>query len=185
MDHPSNIVRAIAFGWIILLIAVILIIQILLSKNDNNNFEVLKMYDVNLIARYIVKRCNQKRYSISNLKLQKILYFVQAEFLVEKNKPCFSAEIEAWDFGPVVPEIYHKYKIYGSASIPYVETNTIPAIPNDDASIIDSIVDECGEYSASALVQITHNQAPWKDAYIPRFNNVITKNSIKKYFSED
>ena len=57
------------------------------------------------VSRYIINYCNENYYLISNLKLQKILYFVQAFFLEAKNEECFREEIEAWDFGPVIPEV--------------------------------------------------------------------------------
>ena len=78
------------------------------------------MYDVLSIARFIINYCNEKNIVISNLKLQKILYFVQAYFLITFNRPCFRENIEAWDFGPVVPEAYHEFKQYGSGNIPKV-----------------------------------------------------------------
>ena len=65
------------------------------------------MYSAIDIARYIIWYCKNHGYTISNLKLQKILYFVQAEFLVSAGAPCFYQDIEAWDFGPVIPEVYH------------------------------------------------------------------------------
>ena len=64
------------------------------------------MYSVLDVAKYVIFYSNEKKYDISNLKLQKILYFIQAEFLVSENEPCFYEEIEAWNFGPVVPEVY-------------------------------------------------------------------------------
>lgn len=57
------------------------------------------MYSVLDVARYVVARSNRAG-AISNLKLQKVLYFIQAEFLVVQNMPCFAEQIEAWDFGP-------------------------------------------------------------------------------------
>ena len=78
------------------------------------------MYSALDVLKYIIKRCNENGYTISNLKLQKILYFVQAEFLVCTGRVCFPENIQAWDFGPVVSEVYHRYKVYGSANIPYV-----------------------------------------------------------------
>lgn len=77
------------------------------------------MYSAYDVAHYIIQKFNEMNKAISNLKLQKVLYFIQAEFLVDINKPCFFEEIEAWDFGPVVPTVYRKYKIYGSANIPF------------------------------------------------------------------
>ena len=78
------------------------------------------MYNALSVAHYIIGACSRLNFGISNLKLQKILYFVQAEFLVSTptHTPCFSERIEAWDFGPVVPVVYHKYKVYGSGLIP-------------------------------------------------------------------
>lgn len=143
------------------------------------------MYKVLSIARYVIERCNSQNRTISNLKLQKIMYFVQAEFLVSKNQPCFAEEIEAWDFGPVIPEVYREYKIFGSANIPVVRRIERPLVlSEEDQELINGIVDECAQYSASALVEITHNQSPWLDAYAPGFNNIISKDSIKEYFSE-
>ena len=143
------------------------------------------MYSVLDVARYIIWYCKKKGYSISNLKLQKILYFVQAEFLVSTGTPCFKEEIEAWEFGPVVPEVYHEFKIFGSADIPkFVCMRADESILKKDKAIINEMVDQCGEYAASTLVEITHNQDPWLNAYEKYCNNVIEKEAIKQYFEK-
>lgn len=157
-------------------------------------------YCVDDVARYIINYCNDSEYIISNLKLQKILYFVQAKFLTEMTYPCFSEEIEAWNFGPVVPQIYSEYKKFGSGNIPKIMTYykyseddyfsaekckyTPDVIGQDDQPLIESMVDSCNNYSASQLVSITHKQAPWIKAFSPYMNNVITKESIKSFFEE-
>ena len=141
------------------------------------------MYTVDDVAEYIIMRCNQMDKNISNLKLQKVLYFVQAEFLVAKDQPCFSERIEAWDFGPVVPSVYQKYKVYGSANIPFMGEDCSHLFSIEDKTLVDGIVDQCAKYSASTLVQITHLQAPWQNAYGAR-NNVITPESINRFFKE-
>lgn len=144
------------------------------------------MYSVLDVARYIIWYCKEQGYTISNLKLQKILYFVQAEFLVSRGEPCFYEEIEAWDFGPVIPEVYHEFKIYGSSAIPRSEAkNSNILILNRDKCMIDDMVDECANYSASYLVEVTHNQDPWNDVYEKYCNNIISKESIKEYFEKD
>ena len=62
------------------------------------------MYNVLDICRYVIKYSNEKKYGVSNLKLQKLLYFIQAYFIIKNNDnaPCFKEKIEAWNFGPVV-----------------------------------------------------------------------------------
>ena len=146
------------------------------------------MYNALSVARFIVDYCNSIKSGISNLKLQKILYFVQADFLVStpQHTPCFSDEIEAWDFGPVVPSVYHHYKVYGSSIIPSDQND--PFLPfyikikPDDEQMITAMIDALIPYSASQLVAITHNQSPWQNAYIRGLNNVISKESIKTFF---
>jgi uncharacterized phage-associated protein len=144
------------------------------------------MYSALKVARYIIWWCNNNGYSISNLKLQKILYFVQAQFLVARGMPCFCEEIQAWEYGPVVPEVYREYKAYGGGNIPAFERSERPmVIRAEDIPLIDDIISECVNYSASSLVELTHNQSPWQDVYMPGWNNTISNASIKKYFSEE
>lgn len=144
------------------------------------------MYSVIDVAKYIIWYCKKQGYSVSNLKLQKILYFVQANFLVTKDEPCFEEDIEAWDFGPVVPEAYHEFKIFGSSDIPgFICRNAEEMILRKDRILINEMVNQCAKYSASTLVSITHNQSPWKNAYEKYCNNVIEKEEIKEYFAKD
>lgn len=142
------------------------------------------MDNVNVVAKYIINYCYSKKLPISNLKLQKLLYFVQAQFLVKKDYPCFPEEIEAWDFGPVVPEIYRIYKKYGSSNLPKSQDFILESVSENDRILINSIIDKCALYSATQLVTITHNQTPWLRAYQPYQSNIITKQSIKDYFSD-
>lgn len=158
------------------------------------------MLDVIDVARYIVNYSNDKEYVITNLRLQKLLYFVQAYYLAftDSKEPCFDDEIEAWDFGPVVPSAYHEFKIYGSGNIPKInsfisfddqdvwnserEVFNEDKIPEDDREIIESVVDQFANYSTTDLVSLTHRQKPWKNAYRNSGNRVISKDSIREYF---
>ncbi len=159
------------------------------------------MYNVLDICRFIINYCDEKDYNLSNLKLQKILYFVQAYFLCaeETQKACFAETIEAWDFGPVVPVAYHEYKRFGNTNIPrimtyieYDESNfwnsKVKAFNDDviderDKATIRRLVDKFVKYSTTSLVNITHRQAPWKDAYVPGRGNTITHEAIRSYFN--
>lgn len=139
------------------------------------------MYNVVDICSYVINYCNSKGYSISNLKLQKLLYFIQAYFLVTTSRPCFKETIEAWDFGPVVPKAYREYKLFGNANIPDVSARI--GINRDDEERIQTVVDACSEFSSTDLVRVTQNQEPWKRAYFPGAQKEITQQSIREYFS--
>ena len=157
-------------------------------------------YKVLDVCRHIINYSNEHDYGISNLKLQKVLYFIQAYFLTKKkdHTPCFDEKIEAWDFGPVVPEAYLEYKQYGSGDIPTIESFIMfdednvwnskrvkfedTTISDDDKSLIDKVIDKFADYSATDLVSLTQKQSPWNDTYIPYQNKEITIGSIMKYF---
>ena len=159
------------------------------------------MYNVLDISRYIINYCNEKDYNLSNLKLQKILYFIQAYYLskTEAKEPCFKERIVAWDFGPVVPIAYHEFKRFGSTNIPRV-TTYIEIDENDfwqskvvkysddvikdcDKELINKLVDNFAKFSTTRLVQITHNQSPWIDAHRQGNNQEITVEAIRSYFN--
>ncbi len=162
------------------------------------------MYDVLDVSRYIINYCNEKGYPISNLKLQKLLYFVQAYFLVKKNEACFEEPIEAWQYGPVVPKAYHEFKEYGSNSIPFISDIVVPINDSDpvniwnmqavpyqtninfaDASMVKKVVNDLAKYSAADLVEATHLQKPWFETYSSKnLHNEISIESIKNYFTK-
>lgn len=137
------------------------------------------MYSVLDVARYVVARSNRAG-AISNLKLQKVLYFIQAEFLVVQNAPCFAEQIEAWDFGPVVPVVYYRYRIYGGAAIPLLHDDGLCPFNKRDKKLADGVIDECAKYSAAGLTDIVHRQTPWREAYCRR--DIITNESLKEFF---
>lgn len=140
------------------------------------------MYDALDISKYVIDYEYSKHRSVSNLRLQKLLYFVQAQFLVSNKASCFSDNIEAWEFGPVVPNVYHHYKIFGSSCIPRSIVSESHDIKECDKVLINKILDKCARYSTSKLVSITHNQKPWKDAYLRKFDNTISTKEMRTFF---
>lgn len=152
------------------------------------------------VARYIINYSNEKDYGVSNLKLQKLLYLVQAYFLLNSNDVCFEEEIQAWDFGPVVPEAYHEFKRFGSGDIPPVITYyemkdgfsslyqyefNEGVIPESDRNLIAQVIDNFKDYSATDLVRLTHHQDPWRNAYCPGENRKIDIADLQRYFADE
>lgn len=139
-------------------------------------------YDVLDIAKYIIHHSNEKNYNISNLRLQKILYFVQAQFIQSLNKPCFNDLFECWEYGPVIPKVYSKYKRNGSLSIPSVKGVTNSVIEINDRILINKIIDQAAKINSFKLVEISHKQNPWKNNYKPKLNCEIPMEDMFKYF---
>jgi len=119
---------------------------------------------------------------ISNLKLQKLLYYVQGFHLAIHNTPIFNEDICAWQFGPVVPEAYHHFKKYGAGHIEIGKDDFEKYyIDFSDAEkgLICDVWDAYGHYSAYILMEFTHNEPPYK-ATKPQ--QVITHDKLKAFF---
>ncbi|MBQ9860944.1 MAG: DUF4065 domain-containing protein [Clostridia bacterium] len=140
------------------------------------------MYDAIKIARYVIRYEASRNRSVSNLRLQKLLYFIQAQFLFSIHTPCFSDRIEAWDFGPVVPNVYREYKMFGGARIPESIAEGDFGIEDEDKYVINLILEECAQYSTTSLVSLTHDQKPWREAHQNPFDKTISNQSIRDFF---
>lgn len=147
---------------------------------------MLKTYTAKDIARYFLAKANEEEGDlISNLKLQKLCYYAQGVGLVARGQPLFSEGIEAWLHGPIVPDLYREFRSYGSNAIPTISDLDVSAYADADRMILDDIFDFYGQYSASRLRQMTHQEAPWKDAYVDGGNAVITPEALRSYFEHE
>ena len=115
------------------------------------------------VAKYIVSYCNAKNRPISNLKLQKLLYYTWIHYYKEKKEYLYTDPICAWQLGPVVPETYYVFCSY--AGIPITRSYSVDILDND-VSIINTAIDEYSPYMASTLVNKTHQKGkPWDIVY--------------------
>lgn len=113
---------------------------------------------------------------ISNLKLQKLIYYSQGLHLVIHGSPLFSDEIRAWAYGPVVPELYNAYRRYGAGGIPPDPKFNVDLIDKDTREFLDEIYEVFGQFSAIRLMQITHSDECWVRAHP---NKVIAHKAMK------
>lgn len=122
-------------------------------------------YSVCDISKYIIYYSNEKNYGITNLRLQKVLYFVQLYFMKILGTRCFGASLVAWDFGPVVPEIFRKYERFGGGQICDYRNPHVTFGNKIDRQIVEGVIDLLSSYTTSRLVEITQNQYPYQHAF--------------------
>jgi len=121
------------------------------------------MYNALDLSRYIVTKCIEDHHPISNLQLQKILYYIQREFL-KNGEIAFPDEIEAWQFGPVVPNVYYYFCGYGAMPISLAQESVI--INPQDAACINHIVEQKRMKNPWDLVSETHKtNGAWAKIY--------------------
>jgi len=116
---------------------------------------------------------------ITNLKLQKLLYFVQAICLMIFDKKAFPEKILAWSYGPVVNEVYQQYKQNHANTIN--SESTVKNISSGLHKIIDEVVNCYGSIEANKLIDFTHEEEPWIKTEV---NKEINIDLIKNYFNK-
>lgn len=130
------------------------------------------MRDGREVANYVLDYADVNGITVTNLGLQKIIYFCHVWFLVSTNKPLIKQNFEAWEFGPVLPYLYRFFKEYGDQKITTRATKTdhktgnkvIARINMDEGeeSLLKSIVSFYSRLSVNQLVEQSHIPGgPW------------------------
>lgn len=130
------------------------------------------------IACELLQRGSAKGKRITNMKLQKLLYYTQGWHLAMQEYPLFQEDFEAWDYGPVCPVIYHAFKHNGAAVIRECPDSFQPADKNIQ-KLVDWVLDRYGKFDAMGLAKLSHTESPWLDT--PRYCT-IEKSKIRHYF---
>ena len=121
------------------------------------------MYKAREIAEYILTLSNSDIGELtSNLKLQKLLYYVQGVHLAAFDTPLYDEDIAAWNLGPVVESVYQDFKTFNSSPIVIDYNKEKDVLTKDTKNFIDNTYGYYGQYSALKLMQMTHEETPWK-----------------------
>lgn len=122
--------------------------------------------------------------AMTNLRLQKMLYFSQGWSLARNGKPLFDEPIEAWQYGPVVPPCYRWYKGFGSSPLSAVMPSR-DAFSEEEYELLLDVWNELSRHSTAQLVTMTHAEGtPWDQVWNHSSSREITKESIGKFFSK-
>ena len=133
------------------------------------------------IARYFLSLADPDvGDSISNLKLQKLVYYAQGFHLALFGTPLFAETVAAWDHGPVVPGLYRAYKEHGAESIPAPTDMDFDKYDPQTRELLNEVYSVYGQYAAWKLRNMTHEEPPWKTAY--ESGEFISQDSMKEYF---
>ena len=115
--------------------------------------------------------------TISNLNLQKMMYYQQGFHLAYFGTPLFDEDIVAWQYGPVVPSVYKEYKSFESNSISTSKEGI--SLSDDEEELFNNVYEEYNQFSAVALMKMTHEESPWKTTEI---NSVISRDKMMSFF---
>jgi len=161
-------------------------------------------YSAKAVANYFLQKSFQTKRLIGPLKLQKLIYYAHGYYLAITDKPLINEPIQAWEYGPVIPSIYHEFKYYGNDPICELATEgneeknkfqhgkpPLP-VPTDSEAIeiMDKVWESYSGLKTFQLSEMTHEEgSPWdqtRKQYGRAAKDVIIADErIKSYFLEN
>jgi uncharacterized phage-associated protein len=155
-------------------------------------------YDAKAIANYFLDLAQEKKTSLTPMKLQKLIFFAHGWNLALHDEPLIVDPVEAWQFGPVVPSVYHEFKHARSGAISGKATEfdlenfelVEPTLPSEDMrtpQLLRQVWEAYGKLSAVQLSNLTHlPDTPWAKARAAHGEQarkvVIDDASIQQHF---
>ncbi len=152
--------------------------------------ETLIERDIIINAYYVIYYFNQNGKKITNLKLQKLLYFLEAIYLIQNldEKSLFNDDFYAWNFGPVSDVLYKRFKDYQNMDIQLNENDIgiAESMGNENKKYIEILFQLLGDMTAYQLVTLSHlPSSPWAKLN-QKYNGNIDKNiQISKIETRD
>lgn len=130
-------------------------------------------YSAKAVANYILDAAKKKKIEVSNMKLQKLVFFAHAAWMKDERKRLIEDPVMAWPYGPVIPAIYHEFKKFGNSPITHrafdikiegdpdswdfeIVEPVIPETDTETREYLDGILDRFGKYDALKLSAASH-----------------------------
>jgi len=146
---------------------------------------------INLVCDYIIFRVLDAGEHLNLLKLQKLLYYVQAWHLAFYQEPLFNGKFQAWVHGPVNRPIYDRFSsshsLYSEVSTSEIQSD-LSELSEDNAAHIESVLEAYANFTGSQLEELTHREKPWIDARngLPssaNCENLIDEKLMQNYYA--
>lgn len=142
------------------------------------------------VANFIIDIAIEKDNPVTNLKLQKIMFFLQGYCLSEYETPLIDGNFSKWRYGPVEEEVYREFKYYGPAPIEsksiYFDKEKIEfysekiELSNEFKEKLQGIISKILDSETWKLVNLTHSHNSWKD-----FKDEICADKARDYTNEE
>lgn len=133
-------------------------------------------YDVRSVANYVLVTARRLDITVTNISVNKVVYFLHAWFLAKAGAPLVTAKIEAWDYGPIFRELYMQFKPFGAEPITSLATRRNPTtakeeicpvgLEREDEEFLRPLLLRYLNMSPGMLVRLSHEPGgPWDQVY--------------------
>jgi uncharacterized phage-associated protein len=141
-------------------------------------------YNPKLVAQYMLKHAHDERNPLTPMQVLKLVYIAHGWNLGINGRPLVNESVEAWQYGPVIPSIYHRYKRYGGNFIDECPTEEPNCFDEPEKDVMRQVWDGYGKRSGISLSSSTHEPGtPW---YITIHQSgrgsVISNDLIEDYY---
>lgn len=146
------------------------------------------MYDVLTVADAILKIAKEKNRQLTPMQLVKLTYIAHGWSLGLRDRDLFKNRIEAWQYGPVIPDLYHATKAFGRNPIPLesVGDPTQVDVAPEDKQLLEAVYEKYGHLDGIALSYITHRAGtPWTQVYRPGVMHIEIPDALIRNHYED
>ena len=128
------------------------------------------IYDVVDVSEYVLSYCEAKEKPITNLKLQKILFFIQCEYIKQKKKLLFDNPMECWIYGICIPDSYLHYASWSSTDIFGVKLMNGISFDDETKRIMNRVIDQFIDWKVWYLVELNQKEKIWRDNFIQGYD---------------
>lgn len=142
----------------------------------------------NLVADFLLVECRERGEVLTNLKLQKLLYYADGWYSIDRvgGRPLFDEVFQAWVHGPVLPSQYRRFREFKWRPID-VDLDKPADLPERVTMHLSEVIDVFGAETAVSLELMTHRELPWVEARrnLPADTpsvEAISKQTMKTYF---
>lgn len=153
-----------------------------------------KKFTIHDVVDYILVRLDEGGVGLSLLKIQKLLFYVQAWRLAFGKGPFFVGRFQAWIHGPVNREVYDRFKddfsLYSMLGVNAITNEKVGEVFSEEERLhIDEVLEAYGRFSGTQLEAMTHSEKPWQTAregYRPsqRCENPINEDLMEAFYQQ-
>ncbi|RAI31771.1 Panacea domain-containing protein [Rhodoplanes serenus] len=148
-------------------------------------------HDVRSIANFVLDLAKEQGRAVTNLSINKIVFFLHSNYLAEFGRPLVTAKVEAWDYGPVFRELYREFKKFEGKAISEPARRINPGtgesetcthqLDESERLFLEPLTTKYLKFSASALVNMSHiSGGPWDQVW-----NHSTRSRPSMHISDD
>ena len=141
------------------------------------------MIDARVVANRFLELARENGKRLTSMQLIKLVYIAHGWTLALLNRPLIRQDVEAWQYGPVIRDVYNETRRHGRSPISSSIAAPLESIDESEGSIIKQVFDLYGDMPGIALSNVTHMRGtPWEQTYDGAFGTVISNSVIAAHY---